>query len=68
MDAWLEAQVIHPTVAATIRQTSFERSFHDWEHHAESAEAQSAQVVSKPLKEDHLGLRVQLEHILAPAV
>lgn len=54
-------------VAATIRQTSFERSFHEREHGGESAEAQSARVVSKHLKEDHLGLMVQLEHTLAPA-
>lgn len=45
IDAWLEAQVIHPTVATTIRQTSFERSFHGQEHGAESAEAQSERVV-----------------------
>lgn len=68
IDAWLEAQVIHPTVAATIGQTSFERSLHDQEHSSESAEAQPVRVVSKHLKEDHMGLMVQLEHILATAV
>lgn len=55
-------------MAATIRQTSFERSFHEQESSGESAEAQSARVVSEHLKEDHMGLLVQLEHILATAV
>lgn len=55
-------------VAATIRQTSFEWSFHEQESSGESAEAQSAWVVSEHLKEDHMGLMVQLEHILATAV
>lgn len=55
-------------MAATIRQTSFEGSFHEQESSGKSAEVQSAWVVSEHLKEDHMGLMVQLEHILATAV
>lgn len=55
-------------MVATMRQTSFERSFHDQEHGVESAEAQSARAVSKHLKGDHQELMVQLEPTLATAV
>lgn len=68
IDAWRAAQVIHPAVAAAIRQTSFERSFHEQQRSGESAEARAARVVSEHLKEDHMGSAAQLEHTPATAV